>query len=71
MVTESIQCLEGGNVYINQPADGFGATKAVRRAELLDNKEMVPNNENTELPRDDNQVATTLPTDSNSSMSSD
>ena len=32
---------------------------------------MVPNNENTDLPSDDDQVATTLPTDSNSSMSSD
>ena len=66
-----LSCLEGGNVYIIQPADGFGATKAVHRAELLDSKEMVPNKENTELPSDDNQVATTLPTDSNSSMSSD
>jgi len=40
-----LSCLEGGNVYIIQPAGGFGATKA----ELLDSKEMVPNNENTEL----------------------
>ena len=66
-----LSCLEGGNVYIIQPADGFGVTKAVHRAEMLDSKEMVPNNENTELPSDDNQEAVALPTDSNSSMSSD
>ena len=48
-------CVGGGNVYIIQPTDGFGSTKAVYRAELLDSKELVPTTENPAMTSDDNQ----------------
>ena len=53
-------CLEGGNVYIIQPADGFGATKAVHRAELLDSNELVPTTENPAMIADSDQDAEPL-----------
>ena len=55
-----LSCLEGGNVYIIQPADGFGATNAVHRAELLDSNELVPTTENPAMIADSDQEAEPL-----------
>ena len=55
-----LSCLDGGNVYIIQPADGFGGTKAVHRAELLNSNELVPATENPAMIADSDQEAEPL-----------
>ena len=55
-----LSCLDGGNVYIIQPADGFGPTKAVHRAELLNSNELVPATENPAMIADSDQEAEPL-----------
>ena len=47
-----LSCLDGSNVYIIQPADGFGATKSVHRVELLNSNELVPAIENPAMITD-------------------
>ena len=55
-----LSCLDGGNVYIIQTADGFGPTKAVHRAELLNSNELVPATENPAMIADSDQEAEPL-----------
>ena len=55
-----LSCLNGGNVYIIQPADGFGGTKAVHRAELLHSNELVPATENPAMIADSDLEAEPL-----------
>ena len=55
-----LSCLDGGNVYIIQPADGFGGTQAVHRAELLNSNELVPATENPAMIADSDQEAEPL-----------
>ena len=42
-------------MYIIQPTDGHGSTKAVHQTELLDSKELVPTTENPAMNSDDDQ----------------
>ena len=55
-----LSCLEGFNVYIIQPADGFGTTKSVHKAELLDSNELAPTTENPTMITDSDQEAEPL-----------
>ena len=68
-------CLDGGIVYIVQPAGGFRSTKAVHRAELFDSKKLVPTTENPAMiSYDDQDSEPTSPvssTHSHASSSSD